>query len=121
MVATVTFRTSTTGLRPRSDHAVVHGRRALLSGPDYLSPRAKQINARELRRFKCNWPDTNAGQHALLMQAWRDSRGGVLPMNYTLVGGIDANAIEVQFVEPPTVRLIGPSRYELGCELVEVR
>lgn len=121
MTATVTFRTSTTGLRPRSDHAVVHGRRALQSEPEYLSPRAKQVNARELRRFRCNWPETNEGQHALLVQAWSDSRGGVLPMNYTLVGGIDANAIEVQFVEPPKIKRVGPVTFEMSCELVEVR
>jgi hypothetical protein len=79
------------------------------------------VNERELRRFPCRWPETNGGQKALLELAWRDSRGGVLPMNYTPIGDIDANAIEVQFAAPPTFVQRSVNTFELGCELVEVR
>ena len=120
-MATLTFRTATTGLRPRSDHATVHGRRTLKTEPEALSPRAKQINERELQRFRCRWPETNRGQRELLRQAWRESRGGVLPMNYTPIDDIDANAIEVQIVTRPREVQRGPVTFELECELVEVR
>lgn len=120
-MATLTFRTETKGLRPRSDIGTVHGRRALQSEPDSLSPRAREVNERELRRFACRWPETNAGQKALLEIAWRESRGGVLPMNYTPIGDVDANAIEIQIVSVPKIVQTGLAVYSLECELVEVR
>lgn len=121
MTASVTFRTETAGLRPDFDHGVVHGRRGLFSGEEFLSPRSKQINARELRRFRCRWNDAPKGQAVQLRAAFRDAFGITMPMNYTPIGLTDASALEVQFAGAPTIRQTGANTYDLECELVEVR
>lgn len=122
-MATLTLRTETGPLRPQFDSADVSQRRAHKSEDEgYLTPRAREVNARELRRFPLRWKAGSDGQRLLLLKALDDSRGGVLAMNYTPLGEVDANALEVQLASDTLrIKRVGFNAYDMELELVEVR
>lgn len=121
-MATLTLRTETGPLRPQFDSADESQRRALKSEDGALSPRAREVNARELRRFPLRWKEGTAGQRALVLKAFDDSLGGVLPMNYTPLGKTDAEALEVQIAKDSLrIKRVGLNQFDMELELVEVR
>jgi len=121
-MATLTLRTETGPLRPQFDSAVDSGKRALKSEEGALSPRSREVNARALRRFPLRWTNAGRGQRVLLLNALKDSRGGVLPMNYTPIGKTDVDAIEVQIASDSLrIKRVGLNEYDMELELVEVR
>ncbi len=119
MTATITLRTQSSGVRPQFEHAVASLRSALQTTGAFRQVREK--NERELRSFRLEWPSATEGQKHLLEEAWSDSYGGVLPMNYTMLGDVDANAIEVRFVES-TLRIerVGVRTWSMDVEVREV-
>jgi len=120
-MAALTLSTETGPLRPQFDSSVETKRRAFSSEEGALSPRVGEVNERSLRRFALRWSKGSAGQRTLLLAALRDSRGGVLPMNYTPIGDVDANALEVQIAKDSLrIRRVGLAEYDMDLELVEV-
>jgi hypothetical protein len=81
--------------------------------------RARQVNQRPLRRIDLTWNDTNRGQRELLERAWA-AAADVLAMNYTPIGDIDANAIEVRFTEQPSIEQTSATAWRLSASIEEV-
>ena len=118
--ATLALRTETTGVRPQFDHARVHDRRALMTDPDALTPRARQVNERPIRRYTLFWERATAGQRFLLRQAWKDARGPVMPMAYTPVGKTDSDAHDVRFVDKTlAIRRTSAGEWTMSAEVEE--
>lgn len=121
-MAALTLRTQTTGLRPEFEHVVTRRRRSVQTEREALSPRGRQINEHSLDRFRLEWKEADAGQRFLLVNAFKDAHGRAMPMNYTPLGDIDANAIEVRFVEDSlSIKGSGPLSFAMTVEIEEAR
>ena len=121
-MATLTLRTQTTGIRPQFDHEVGSRRRATQTTKGSPIWRGRQINERALKTFGLEWPNTGAGQKAQLLKAWNDAHGNVAAMNYTPIGDVDANAIEVRFVDGTLeTEQLNAKRWRLRAEIEQVR
>jgi len=119
MATTLNLRTETSGIRPMFEHAIASQRKALQTSGSFRQRREK--NERERRSFRLVWRSGREGQKYLLKKAWEDSLGGALTMNYTMLGDVDANAIEVCFVEDSlTIRRSGPVTWDMEAEVQEV-
>ena len=120
-MAAYTLRTETTGVRPDFDYEVTSKRRALVGDRRDPLIQRRQVNARAVRQFRLVWSGAYEAQKVLLNEAWDETQGGALPMNYTPVGDVDANAIEVRFVEDSLViQRVGPIAYEMSVLVEEV-
>jgi len=81
----------------------------------------REKNERQRRAFGLVWRGASEGQKYLLLKAWRDSLGGALPMNYTMLGDVDGNAIEVQFIaDSLSVTRTGHRTWDMRTEVQEV-
>ena len=121
-MATLTLRTESTGIRPGFEHSLNRRRRAVQTPVEALSPRSRQINENKLDRYRLEWKDADEGQRFLLKSAFADAAGRSLSMNYTPLGDIDANAIEVRFVEDTlSIRGAPGLSYAMSVEIEEVR
>lgn len=119
MSATLTLRTETAGIRPQFEVRSQHGRRALQTPEESMVSRARQVNQRPLRRIDFSWDVTNGGQRQLLERAW-SSAADVIAMNYTPLGDVDANAIEVRFLEAPTIEQTSAKAWRMSASVEEV-
>lgn len=66
-------------------------------------------NERSPRRFRLSWSGViPEGQRWRLLDLWEQSAFGTLPMNMTLPGDADVDAIEVVFDAPPRIAHASP-------------
>ena len=118
MTTTINLRTESSGIRPMFEHAIASRRKAIQSPGSFRQRREK--NERERRAFRLVWQDGREGQKYLLKQAWEDSLGGALTMNYTMLGDVDANAIEVSFISDSLIiARTGPVTWNMEVEVQE--
>ena len=120
-MAALTLRTASSGIRPGFEHPVTAKRRALTTPPESGFVQRRQVNERRLDRTRLEWPFATEGQRYLLLKAWSDSKGGVLPMNYTPVDKTDVDAVEVVFV-PGSREIVqtGQRSWRMSVEVEEV-
>lgn len=120
-VSATVLRTQTKGIRPQFEYEVDTQRRAVQTPPGSTQWRGRQINERALRRYRLVWDDTNEGQRRLLELAFEAAFGSILPMDYTPLEDVDANKIQVRFVED-TLEVVRKSvtRYSIRVEIEEV-
>lgn len=122
-MAGLTIRTEAVGLRPEFDHVRAVKRRAVQTDQDAASPRMRTINERALRRATLSWKTATDGQRYEVRRLFAAASGCVLPLNYTPVGDVDANAFEVQIV-PNSLRMKrsnARNSHEIEFEVEEVR
>lgn len=118
-MATLTLRTQATGIRPQFEVPTQHIRRALQTPDEAMVSRARQVNQRPLRRISFSWDETNGGQRQLLERAWA-AAADVVALNYTPIGDIDANAIEVRFLEQPSIEQLSATAWRMSASVEEV-
>lgn len=118
-MAALTLRTETTGIRPDFPVGTRHARRALQTPEESMVSRARQVNQRPVRLLDLNWERTNGGQRQLLERAWAEA-ADVRAMNFTPLGDIDANAIEVRFLAEPVIEQLSATAWRMSATLEEV-
>lgn len=121
-MAGLTLRTQAVGLRPEFDHVRVVRRRAVRTGPDSASPRARTISERQIRSARLSWRQATDGQRYEVKRLFALASGSTLPLNYTPVGLTDSDAFEVQIV-PGSLRLkrsAARNSHEIEFEVEEV-
>lgn len=121
MTSTITLRTEVTGARPQFGTREVRLRDAALSSAEeFGAVRAREINARPTRRWELSWDEATDGQRRHVEQCFDDSLGGVLTMNFTPLGDVDANAVEVLFVEDTfEAEPVGPFTWRMRATVEE--
>jgi len=127
---TITLRSESQGIRPQFDYTEGHVRPAIVSRYSPASVRVRAVTSPSLaysagdgspvRTFQLRWKNTGQGERELLFKAWTDSRGGVLPMDFTRPGDIDANKVSVVFSSRPREKRLSAYRWELEADLREV-
>jgi len=106
---TITLRSENSGLRPEFDHVTTATRRQVRGNDSARAIRFRSIapcsiatvptsEPFDVRRWRLVWSGAQYGQWRQLRDFWDETLGGVIPMTYTPVGDIDANAVQVTFV-----------------------
>lgn len=130
---TVTLRTENSGLRPEFEHPERNYRRAIGGGfgPQAIRFRSIVPCTRatiptnvpfDVRKWRLVWNNAQYGQWRQLRDFWDDTLGGVTAMDYTPVGELDVDAVEVTFV-PGTFEWerTGFLTYTMSVEIEELR
>ena len=119
MTATLTLRTQTTGIRPEFEVSSLQQRRALQTPDESMVSRARQVNQHPILRLDFRWSEANGGQRQILERAWADA-ADVVAMNYTPLGDIDANALEVRFLGEPSIEQTSAKTWRMSASVEEV-
>lgn len=120
-MATLTLRTETSGVRPTFEYIEERQRRAVQSPEKEPQRRHRQINERAVRIFKLRWRETDYGQVDAMRGLFADSLGGVLAMDYTPIRDVDANAVEVCFVEGTLeIEQVAPAVWNMEADVEEL-
>lgn len=99
-MATLTMRTETTGARPQFGTVEIRRRDGVRNAPEEFGRvRARQLNERANRAWELVWDEATPGERIRIERLFDDSLGGVFAMNFTPLGDVDANSIEIIFVE----------------------
>lgn len=118
-MAAYTLRDEASFLRPEYEHGRARVRRSVRGLDDARGAYLRRaIEPVDRARFRLVWQDGSEGQRELLLNAWEETRG-VKPMNYTPLGDVDANAIEVWFTGPPSIRRTGLGTWAMEAEVEE--
>lgn len=120
-MAAYTLRNEASFLRPEFEHARGRIRRSV-RGLSRLTGAflRREIEEADRKSFRLVWRDADEGQRKLLLEAWETTRGA-LPMNYTPLGDVDANAVEVWFRSAPQVVRVGLDAWSMTADLEEDR
>lgn len=118
-MAAYTLRSEASNLRPEFEYGLTNVRRAV-TGSDRVrgAYHRRQIEGLSRDVATLRWAEGSEGQRELLLGAWNATRG-VVPMNYTPLGDIDANAIDVWFTRRPTFRRTGRDTWAMVAEIEE--
>lgn len=120
-MAAYTLRNEASFLRPEYEHGRGRVRRSVRGlDPKRGAYLRREIEEADRERFTLRWSEADVGQRELLLNAWNTTRG-VDAMNYTPLGDIDANALEVWFTGPPTITRTGVRSWAMAAEFEEDR
>lgn len=119
--ATLTFRSESTGARPHYESADGRAWRALQTPEEEPQRRHRATGQRALRRITLRWDGTEyEDQVSHVLNLWTLSKGGVRQMEYTPVRDVDANKINVVFVDGSLrIEHASPVTYNMTVELEE--
>ncbi|MDP9136443.1 MAG: hypothetical protein M3N56_16635 [Actinomycetota bacterium] len=122
MAAVLILRSETTGLRPEFEHDLTSERDAVKTPEGSPVVHARQKNERARRVWGLRWAQATPGQRYLLESAWQIANGPTSPMAYTPIGDVDANAVEVFFVDD-TLRIeqLSAGFFRMDVEIEEGR
>ncbi len=115
-MATVTWEP-----RPSFVYDVASARRSARDPEPSSVKFARQINEREITRWRLNWTAANRLEKFKLLKAYTDTHGGVLPMDVDRLENVSPTTVEVLFV-PGTIRsqMISFERWNMSVEIEEV-
>lgn len=120
-MADVVLRSQSAGVCPDTEEARISLREVVRSDPEMGSVMTRAVRDVPIRSFKLRWSSASESERYLLEKAFDDAKGFVKAMDYTPVGDVDANKVEVHFL-PGTVQVTqtAPDLYEMVADVEEV-
>ncbi len=118
MVSTLILRSQARGVRPDFEVGSERVRDALQTPPESSVWRGRQVNETPIDRVELVWESANEGQKRLLERIWKDAGGPFRAMAYTPLGDIDANAVDVTFVDDTLeIERLSAKAWRMRCQV----
>jgi len=119
-MASILLRSETAGICPNTDATLNAKRAGWQSSWRTGTVMRDAVNAIPRRVYGLRWKDTDQGEVYRMREAWMDSGGGALLMDYTPIGELDANSVEVSFV-PESFTYIQRAKglYDMAADVEE--